>query len=180
MFSREGEPYGDFDRGVLQALGLLVVNFAWLEDIVARATAWMIAREDSATTAHLLTRKVNFKTLIDLFGGVCRARFGEEYELYASEMCKALDTISMRRNELVHSLWDAREVTGGLTATNERLTRKGRDERAIVPTETEILGLATEIETLYFSFAEFILEHIYPANRPGLYDEPPPSRDDAE
>lgn len=172
MFSRENEPYGDLDRGVLQSLGLVVVNFSWLEDILARATAWMIAEGERGDAAHLLARRSSFSALTEIFAGMCRIRFGNTYDDWLAGMGKDFETVRVARNELVHSLWDARESTGGFSIQSSRMTRKGARRTELRPTEKEVLELAVQIEEIYFRVAEFILEHIYPSNRPDVIDEP--------
>lgn len=171
MFSRENEPYGDLDRGVLQALGLVVVNFSWLEDILARATAWMIAEGERGDAAHLLARRSSFAALTEIFAGMCRIRFGDTYDYWLAEIGKEFEAVRVARNELVHSLWDGGERTGGFLIQSTRMTRKGAKRTEFQPVEAEVLQLAVRIETIYFCVADFILEHIYPANRPELLED---------
>jgi hypothetical protein len=88
----------------LRAIGLVSVNFQYVESYIAFVTWWLIG-SDSAI-AQAVTSQLSFRKLCDLCDTLVRLRTQDEAVLAAVRhlMTKAADAEG-RRNQLLHSMW---------------------------------------------------------------------------
>jgi len=97
---------------LFRALGILVVNFAALEESLHDAI-WLAAAPGSEMRMiNVLTAGLPFRTLVEKFGAVCI----EAKDLRVSKeevvsFCARLNELNQRRNEYIHSAWQFRDPT---------------------------------------------------------------------
>ena len=156
-------PYGNIDRGVLQAIGLAVVNYSLLEESLALGVAWLIAGKLSDDVAHLVVRKLSFRVLLDTFGGLYRHRFPDDLDsVDLKEICKELEALNEERNRMFHSFLTLGKAAGRLNRYQTTVVRRGRKILDDSLSEAEILGFAERAEKESNRFLEFVGQCILP------------------
>ena len=154
------DPYEGADRSLLQALGLLIVNFSQLEYTLTLGVAALMQGTRPDDSAHLVATKVNFRSMIDVFSCLYRYRCPTDTYDTLDALCKGLDGLNARRNELVHSFWGTGDTPGALTRVRSVLRRNGAREEKVQVSESDVLTLAMAIEHAYWEANEFVVERV--------------------
>lgn len=156
-------PYGNIDRGVLQAIGLAVVNYSLLEESLALGVAWLIEGTLYDDVVHLVVRRHSFRALLDTFGGLYRRRFPDDLDYVdLKEICKELEALSEERNRMVHSFWSSGKAAGRLNRYKTAVVRRGWITLDESLSEADILGFAEQAEKGANRLLEFVGMRVLP------------------
>lgn len=154
------DPYGVMDRAALQAIGVTVVAFSQLEDLLSLAVNCLIVGTRPDESAQFLLTRLQFRALLDSFSGLYIHRFGNGDSTLLKRHCKDMEKVNDERNHLVHALWYPGDVPDQLTRYRTQLTRSGAKKSDESVNETSILELAVRITDLHSRFATFVAERI--------------------
>jgi hypothetical protein len=160
MCDDETTPYGVLDRAALQAIGLTVVNFSQLEDLLSPAVNCLIVGTRPDDAAQLVLTRLQFRGLLDSFAGLYVHRFGTGEAKALKDFCGELDAVNEARNDLVHALWYPGEDSDQLTRYRTQLKRAGAMKSDHNVGEAAILDLAARIADLHARFASFVSEKV--------------------
>src|SRR5438128_1219794 len=95
---------------LFRALGILVVNFAALEESLHDAIWLTAAPANDMKVINVLTAGLPFRTLVEKFGALCIE--APELRVEKSDVaafCSHLNDLNQRRNEYIHSAWMFRD-----------------------------------------------------------------------
>ena len=132
---------------LFRALGVLVVNFAALEESLHDAIWLTAAAKSDMTAINVLTAGLPFRTLVEKLGASCAenadVRVGKDEVLW---LCARLNDLNQRRNEFIHSAWTFRDPDKD-PARFKRTARPkaGFSLKVTVVPVAEILALAQEL-----------------------------------
>jgi len=128
-------------------LGILVVNFAALEESLHDAIWLTAAPKSNMKVINVLTAGLPFRTLVEKFGALCKEVPGVRVpSADVTAFCSRLNELNQRRNEYIHSAWTFRDP--GQAPARFKRTAKAKDGFSLNVTPapiTEILGLAREL-----------------------------------
>jgi hypothetical protein len=154
--------YGNLDRGILQAIGLAVVNYSLLEESLGLGVSWLIVgtRHDEAT--DLMVRGFHFRVRLETFAGLFRQRFPDDDFSDLNKIFSELETLNKERVNLFHSFWTPGEAADQLSRSRKKLQRDGPKIWEQSVREADVLRFADQAEQLANRLLEFIGERILP------------------
>ncbi len=100
----------DQRNALYSALGILVVNFAALEESLHDAIVLALDGKAEMPSVNLLTAGLSFRTLVEKLGATCRSSKGLRVSLAALDTFLAhLNKLNEQRNAMIHSAWAIRD-----------------------------------------------------------------------
>ncbi len=158
------DPYEGAEKTVLQAIGLVIVNFSQLEDLLRLGISALLVGSKNDDAPDLVTSKLSFRSLIDVYGCLFSLRFPNESPDAMLEECKRLEDVNEHRNRIVHSFWGTGATATTLTQLRTQVRRKGMVESKLQVSENELLEFATEIDEAYRRFSHLLVPVILGAD----------------
>jgi hypothetical protein len=159
MIEGEEAPYGGMDRGVLQAIGLAVVNFSQLEETLAfGVTCFMLGTADDAP--DLLVRQLSFRRILETFAGLYALRFGSRDGIEIKTLWKEIEKLEDERNHLVHSFWTPGQAADKLARYRKALRRGGPKTWDDTVSEPDLLAFAVRTEEVCGRVLGIVLDRI--------------------
>ena|SRR5437763_1314717 len=153
-------PYGGIDRGVLQAIGLAVVNFSQLEEALAFGVNCLIVGTRADDAADLMLRQLSFRSLLDTFSGLYLHRFGSDDAAELKLLCNRLDALNNKRNHLIHSFWTPADANDKLSRYRKAMRRGGPKIWDDSVSESDILDFAKRTDTAYSDVLEIVIGRV--------------------
>jgi|SRR6266699_2507802 len=139
----------DNDRpgeALFRALGILVVNFAALEESLHDAI-WVTVPANEMKSINVLTAGLPFRTLVEKFGALCME--APNLRVPKSEVdafCAHLNNLNQKRNEYIHSAWIFRDPERVPTRFKRTAKAKAGFSLNVTPVPVkEVLALADEL-----------------------------------
>jgi hypothetical protein len=151
---------GTIDPGVLQAIGLAIVNFSQLEEALAFGVNALIVGTRPDNAAQFALTKIGFRGLLEIFAGLFVERFGNSHEATVKALGDELQTLNDDRNHLVRSFWTPGDAGNTLARYRTAIRRKGPKVWDESMSEEDILALAVKFERAYQRLLELVVEQI--------------------
>ena len=155
-------PYGSTDRGVLQAIGLAVVNFSQLEETLVLGVRFLIVGTLDDEAADLTVRKLSFRDLVEALAGLYRHRFPDDDFGDLKEVCLVLDKLNNERNHLFHSSWSSGKAANQLRRYKAAVRRGGPKIWDQNVSEGDVLRFAEGTDQALGRLVGFLMESIVP------------------
>ena len=155
-------PYGNIDRGILQAIGLAVVNYSLLEEYLALGVSFLVTGTLPDDAAEIMVTALHFRAVLDTFGCLYRHRFPQDDFRDLTKICNELGKLNDERNHLVHSFWSSGKAADQLTRYRTAVRRGGRKKWEENVSEADVLRLAERAEETADRLLDFVASCILP------------------
>lgn len=154
------------DRSFYEPIGEVTVYFAMLDFSLSRAITRILFPGDDAKVplGDMLGSHLSFRKKLDLFSALYRFQMGEEGTEELEAVCKTIQSIEDRRNQVTHSLWSDGAQPGEVWRLKVVARRAGARFQAdaysrenLVEIREDIARVVPRLEALYLSAAKSIL-----------------------
>ncbi len=162
MANQVHSAYGNVDRGVLQAIGLVVVNFSQVQEALAFGVNVLMVGVLADDAADLMLRKLGFRELVEAFAGLYQHRFPGDDFREVKDLCKELGRVNDARNHLIHSFWTLGDAAGRLGRYRKAVRRGGPKKWAESVSESDVIELAERANKAYGRVLELVVGQVLP------------------